>query len=125
MQPSPAPLKMNELHTVQDSGLWEWIAVLLRRRLRFQVRGRSMLPLLDQGDEVFVDARKKVTKGDVIVLRHPYRIDIVLVKYVAFINEHGAVYVLGVNLVESTDSRSFGWVEPHQIYGCVHSRFRP
>lgn len=125
MQPSPAPLKLNELHTIQDVGCWEWILFLLRRRLRFQVRGRSMLPLLDQGDEVFVDARKKATKGDVIVLRHPYRIDVVLIKYVAFINESGAVYVLGTNLAESTDSRGFGWVEPHQIYGCVHSRFRP
>ena len=78
-----------------------------------------MLPLLDQGDEVFVDARKKATKGDVIVLRHPYRIDIVLVKYVAFINEHGAVYVLGVNLVKSTVI--FYYI---QVYHCYYHLYR-
>ena len=83
-----------------------------------------MLPFLDQGDEVFVVPQKVPRRGEYIVFRHPYRTDVVLIKYVAFINEEGDIYVLGTNLEESTDSRCFGWIPSHLIYGRIHSRFR-
>ena len=125
MSRPPVPMKLAELHPIRETVLWGWVTAILGYRLRFQVRGTSMRPLLHHDDEVFVDPRKKTARGDTVVLRHPYRTDVILIKYVASINESGAVYVLGTNLAESTDSRGFGWVSPHLIYGCVRSRFRP
>ena len=83
-----------------------------------------MLPLLKPNDLVLVVPGSTVSIGDLIVLRHPYKTDVILIKYVAFINERGAVYVLGSNLEESTDSRIFGWIHPKLIFGCIQSRIR-
>jgi nickel-type superoxide dismutase maturation protease len=124
----PLPLSLDQIKTPKESNLWDWIALLLKRRLRFNVHGNSMLPLLYNGDDIFVYPKrfekKELKIGDLIVIRHPYRTDLILIKYVASIQEQGDVYVLGINLKESTDSRSFGWIPPSLIYGCIQSRFK-
>ena len=122
---TPAPLSLDELVDIKETGLWEITALILKRRLRFRVQGRSMHPKLEANDLVLAIPGNKVFVGDFIVLRHPYKTDVTLIKYVAFINEQGAVYVLGINLEESTDSRSFGWIHPQLIIGRIRSLIRP
>ena len=121
----PAPLPVYDVAKIKETGLWEIIALLLKRRLRFRVQGLSMLPLLEPKDLVLVSPVKQVSVGDIIVLRHPFKTDVTLIKYVAFVNDQGAVYVLGTNLKESTDSRTLGWISHKLIYGRVQSRIRP
>ena len=120
----PVPLSIDDLVEVKETGLWDIAALLLGRRIRFRVQGRSMLPLLEPQDLVLVISGSTVSVGDLIVLRHPFKLDVILIKYVAFINEHGSVYVLGVNLQESTDSRTIGWILPTLILGRICSRIR-
>ena len=84
-----------------------------------------MLPLLEPQDLVLVIPGSKVSVGDLIVLRHPFKLDVTLTKYVAFVRENGAVYVLGVNLQESTDSRTIGWILPKLVLGRIQSRIKP
>ena len=122
---TPVPLSIDDLVEIKETGLWDITALLLGRRIRFRVQGRSMLPLLDPQDLVLVMPGSTVSVGDLIVLRHPFKLDVTLVKYVAFVNEHGSVYVLGVNLQESTDSRTIGWILPKLILGRISSRIRP
>ncbi|NET60438.1 MAG: S26 family signal peptidase, partial [Symploca sp. SIO2E6] len=60
---------------------------------------------------------------DVVVIRHPEHKDMRLIKRVIAVRQNGACFVQGDNPLQSTDSRVFGWVEPHLILGRVTSRF--
>ena len=122
---APSPLPVDDVARVKEAGLWEITAFLMKRRFRFRVEGQSMLPVLKPKDLVFARPVNQLSIGDVIVLRHPFKTNVTLIKDVAFVNEKGAVYVLGTNLKESTDSRTLGWVLPEHIYGRVQSRIRP
>ena len=95
----------------------------LRRRVRYQVSGRSMVPILIPGDEVLVHPRARLRVGDVVVAYHPYRAETLLIKEVSEIDGHGRLYLVGVNPKESTDSRTLGALPPHSIIGRVTSRF--
>lgn len=112
---------------LQDSNLGELLLWIMRLRRRFHVTGASMAPLLEPGDEVLIDPRAyrrmPPSRGDIVVVRHPYRIDLLLVKRVASVLENGDCRLEGDNPSESTDSRVFGPLPPEQIVGRVTSRF--
>jgi len=86
-----------------------------------------MAPLLRPGDEVLVDMRAyrqmRPCLGDIVVARHPYRSDLLLIKRVAQVLENGSCTLEGDNPTESTDSRAFGSLPPECILGRVTSRF--
>jgi nickel-type superoxide dismutase maturation protease len=86
-----------------------------------------MATLLEPGDEVLVDPRayrqKPPRPGDLVVARHPYRTDLLLIKRVARVLENGYCALEGDNPAESTDSRAFGSLSPERILGRVTSRF--
>ncbi len=86
-----------------------------------------MAPLLKPGDEVLVDPRAyrrmPPLPGDIVVARHPYRTDLRLIKRVVSVSGSGRCYLKGDNLLESTDSRTFGLVGLKQILGQVTCRF--
>ncbi len=112
---------------LEDSNLQELLLWLLRLRRRFRVTGASMVPLLEPGDEVLVDTRayRKTPPrpGDIVVARHPYRTDLLLIKRVAQVLDNGYCALKGDNPSESTDSRTFGSLPPERILGRVTSRF--
>ncbi len=86
-----------------------------------------MLPLLQPGDEVLVNIwaykRSPPQIGDLIVFRHPDRSHLQILKRIVSIEENESYFVLGDNLAESNDSRTFGLVSPKLIIGKVTSRF--
>lgn len=82
-----------------------------------------MLPALAPGDEVLVALGRPVDVGDIVLARHPYRRDVVLLKRVDHIDSQGRLHLLGDNPRESTDSRSFGSVGAERVIGRVTSRF--
>ena len=111
---------------LNESSWRELLFWLLRFRKRFRVTGTSMAPLLQPGDEVLVDPRayKRAAPrvGHIVVSRHPYRVDVRLVKRITAILEDGRCLLEGDNPSDSTDSRSFGAIAPQQILGRVISR---
>lgn len=62
-------------------------------------------------------SRATLTVGDVIVFSHPVTKQ-KIIKRIAEIKKE-KLYVLGDNKKESTDSRSFGWIDKKSIIGKV------
>ena len=105
------------------SGFIELLALLCRLRHRIRVSGDSMLPLIQDGDELLYASQSTYRSGDLVVARHPFK-NALLVKRVFAIDEDGHYDLRGDNAEESTDSRSLGNFAPQHVLGCVTSRFR-
>lgn len=105
-----------------DVGLW-----LLRRRQRFRVEGRSMLPTLAPGKEVLIDpqayGQQPPQLQDLVVAEHPQRPGFRLIKRVVAADTEGCCDLRGDNPESSTDSRQFGEVKRDGILGQVICHF--
>jgi len=89
-----------------------------------RIVGPSMEPRLRNGEVFLVALRAAVQPGDVALLQHPERPELLTVKRVVRRDEQGW-WVEGDNPLESTDSRQFGAVPPESIRGRVLFRLRP
>ncbi len=112
---------------LEESNIEELLLWLLRKRRRLRVKGFSMMPLLQPGEEILVDIKayeKKLPQlGDLVIAVHPNYPNLRLIKRVAQVSEDGYCFLIGDNTSASTDSRSFGLVALEQIVGRVTSRF--
>jgi nickel-type superoxide dismutase maturation protease len=86
------------------------------------VAGGSMAPGLRDGDWILARRSARVGVGDVVVLEHPGRPGLLVVKRVAAVQPDG-YWVLGDHPDGSTDSRHFGAVR--EVLGRVVWRVRP
>jgi nickel-type superoxide dismutase maturation protease len=86
------------------------------------VSGPSMEPALADGDWVLARTSGRVRVGHVVVLAHPQRPGMLIVKRVARVGPDG-YWVLGDAPAASTDSRQFGAVP--DVLGRVVWRVRP
>ena len=91
------------------------------------VTGRSMVPTLEPGDRLIVEARsyrkRSPLPGEIVLAADPRTPHRELVKRVAAL-EGGAVTVLGDN-PDSTDSRTFGLVPAASVRWRVLFRYWP
>jgi phage repressor protein C with HTH and peptisase S24 domain len=72
-----------------------------------------MLPTFRPGQLVVAAAPvRSISVGDVVVVRHD---GLEKIKRVARLREGNELYVLGDNPLESTDSRTFGWLSAKQV----------
>jgi nickel-type superoxide dismutase maturation protease len=116
---------MDYVDTVVGREVLLW---LLGRRRRLRVVGGSMLPMLSPETEVLVDLRayrqgRSPSVGEIVVAEHPHQSGFWLIKRVAAIRDNGDCVLLGDNLADSTDSRSFGAIAPTKLLGLVTCRF--
>ncbi|MCX5092823.1 nickel-type superoxide dismutase maturation protease [Streptomyces sp. NBC_00365] len=89
-----------------------------------EVRGPSMVPTLQHGDRLVVQYGARVRPGDVVVLRHPFQQDLLVVKRIAERRE-GGWWVLGDNAYAGGDSTDYGTVPEDLVLGKVRLRYRP
>ena len=93
------------------------------RRRRYRVSGDSMFPALRDGDEVDVDLAafrsREPRPGEIVLARHPFKRETVIVKRVARIESDGRVFLVGDDPLGSSDSHGFGAVAPDAIVGLV------
>ncbi|MEV5984766.1 nickel-type superoxide dismutase maturation protease [Streptomyces sp. NPDC052051] len=89
-----------------------------------EVTGPSMVPTLQHGDRLLVRYGARVRPGDVIVLRHPFQQDLLVVKRAVELRE-GGWWVLGDNAYAGGDSTDYGAVPEELVLGKVRWRYRP
>jgi nickel-type superoxide dismutase maturation protease len=89
-----------------------------------EVTGPSMVPTLRHGDRLLVRYGARVRPGDVVVLRHPFQQDLLVVKR-AVERRDGGWWVLGDNAFAGGDSTDYGVVPPELVLARVLLRVRP
>lgn len=89
-----------------------------------EVTGPSMVPTLCHGDRLVVQWGARVRAGDVVVLRHPFQQDLLVVKRAAE-RRDGGWWVLGDNAYAGGDSTDYGTVPEELVLGKVWFRYRP
>ncbi|WP_459754211.1 nickel-type superoxide dismutase maturation protease [Streptomyces sennicomposti] len=89
-----------------------------------EVTGPSMVPTLYHGDRLLVRYGARIRPGDVVVLRHPFQQDLLVVKRAAERRE-GGWWVLADNTYAGGDSTDYGTVPEELVLGKVWFRYRP
>jgi nickel-type superoxide dismutase maturation protease len=102
----------------------ERMLFFLGRRRGFLVEGDSMLPALKNGDAVLINPKAKAATGDIVLANHPYKESVKILKRVKRFNKKGDLYLVGDNLKESTDSRTFGAVPLKYLIGKATCRLK-
>ncbi|MFZ4485756.1 MAG: nickel-type superoxide dismutase maturation protease [Candidatus Nanopelagicales bacterium] len=88
-----------------------------------RIAGPSMEPALKSGDWWLVRTVGRIRPGDVLLLRHPARPDLLVVKR-AVREDPAGWWVEGDNAAWSDDSRGFGSVPRDRVIGCLLLRYR-
>ncbi|MFE4332701.1 nickel-type superoxide dismutase maturation protease [Streptomyces sp. NPDC056831] len=99
----------------------------LAARVPFQmveVMGPSMVPTLYHGDWLLVQYGATVRPGDVVILRHPFQQDLLIVKRAAE-RRRGGWWVLADNTFAGGDSTDYGTVPEELVLARVRARYRP
>ncbi|MEV7471494.1 nickel-type superoxide dismutase maturation protease [Streptomyces kronopolitis] len=97
---------------------------LLRAFGLAEVYNPSMVPTLRPGDQLVVQYGAAVRPGAVVVLRHPFRQDLLIVKR-AVRRLDGGWWVQGDNPFVENDSREFGVVPDELVIARAWIRVRP
>lgn len=92
-----------------------------------EVTGPSMAPTLNHGDQVLVRYGAAVRPGGVVVLRHPFQQDLLVVKRAVHRRAGGSWWVLGDNPYNEApgDSTVYGPVPDDLVLATALLRFRP
>ena len=99
---------------------WRWP---LRR---VAVHGHSMRPGLEPGDRLLVLGWGRTRPGDLVAVADPRDSERVLVKRVTSVDAgDNRLTIAGDNPAASTDSRTFGPVDPGLVLGRVIYRYWP
>ncbi len=88
------------------------------------VAGPSMVPTLREGDQLLVRYGAPIRPGAVVLFRHPFQQDLLVVKR-AVERRAGGWWLLSDNRPVDSDSRSYGAVPDELVLGRVLLRLRP
>ena len=102
----------------------ERVLFFLGRRRAVLVEGDSMLPNLKNGDGILINSDEKVAVGDIVLAKHPFKKSVTILKRLSEIDENGNYFLIGDNLAESTDSRTFGAISAKHILGKAVCRLK-
>ena len=102
----------------------EKIAYFLGWREIFLIEGDSMFPALKDGDFVLINPYADLRIGDIALARHPFKQSVKIIKRIREISPERKYFLVGDNLSESTDSRSFGVIPAKDILGKAVCRLK-
>lgn len=90
----------------------------------FCVEGDSMFPVLKAGDLVLINPYAELQIGDIVLAQHPFKQSVKIIKRIAEILNSEKYFLLGDNLSESSDSRSFGAISAKDILGKAEAKIK-
>lgn len=102
----------------------EKVLFYLGMRRAIRVEGDSMLPNLKNGDGILIDADAKISVGDIILAKHPFKKSVIILKRLTEIDQNGNYFLVGDNPSESSDSRTFGALSAKHILGKAVCRLK-
>lgn len=115
------------MEQVQTKITWyDLLLLFLGRYKRYRVTGHSMEPTLQPGDEVLTrpfHLFQPVAQGTIVIAKHPKSPETTFIKRVDQILDDGSFILLGDNLSQSSDSRSYGPFRPEWIRAIVVKKF--
>jgi signal peptidase I len=110
-------------------------AIVRWKPFRVEISGGSMAPNLLPGDWALAVARRRIRRGDVVVVEHPHRPGFEMVKRIVAVPGDGRPggvvlrpgewWVEGDVPAESTDSRHFGPVRTRHVKAVVRLIYWP
>lgn len=115
---------MNVDLTLPIASWSDLILLLFGRNRAVRVSGRSMEPTLADNEIVLVGKVVKPKPGDIVLVDHPYKKSIRVLKRIVRVDDSGRFELLGDNPQESTDSRTFGSVPIEYIKGKAVCRLK-
>ncbi len=82
-----------------------------------------MLPLLRDGCYVIYKKLKKssfslLKNNQIVIAIHPFKSDCLIIKKILYMNKKG-VFLIGLNINNSNDSRNYGIINYDQVLGIV------
>ena len=108
--------------TFSKANWFEIFLLTIGKRKRLRVTGDSMSPCLKNGDEILIKKVVNLKIGDVVLANHPFKQSVKILKRISEITEDGKYFLVGDNLIESTDSRTFGTISLNEILGKVEKK---
>ncbi len=113
-------------HELPDLNYWEFFLQLCGLRKKLKIKGISMQPTLNSGEEFLMNPHAYIKRSpqvnDIVVILHPQQPSLRIIKRIAKIEKGDRYFLLGDNLSHSDDSRSFGLIERKQILGKLTTR---
>jgi len=87
-----------------------------------QVVGESMYPTLYDGDYLIVDIKAKPEDQDIVIIKAgelDIECELIVKRYYEDLSSENGLYVIGDNMDNSLDSRTFGEIPKEKFYGVV------
>jgi nickel-type superoxide dismutase maturation protease len=111
-------------NALPEADWMEEIAYVCGFREIFRVEGDSMFPALKDGDLVLINPYADLQIGDIVLAQHPFKQSVKIIKRITEILPGERYILLGDNLPESSDSRSFGAIAAKDILGKAEARIK-
>ena len=112
-------------NALPEADWMEEIAYVCGFREIFRVEGDSMFPALKDGDLVLINPYADLQIGDIVLAQHPFKQSVKIIKRITEILPGERYILLGDNLPESSDSRSFGALAAKDILGKAEAKIKP
>jgi nickel-type superoxide dismutase maturation protease len=88
------------------------------------IRGDSMWPTFSDGEKIMASevSKEKLTIGDIVVSKHPFKSEVIIVKRINRILADNRLFLQGDNPdpLASEDSHNFGPVKNNLIIGIIN-----
>jgi nickel-type superoxide dismutase maturation protease len=111
------------MKNLPKAGPYEIALIFLGYRHKYVCTGNSMNPTIKNRETVLVDKNPEIIEvGDIVLAKNPAELFGEIIKRVERITENGNYFLVGDNLGNSIDSRSFGAVKREYIKGKVVAR---
>lgn len=109
---------------IPEANWKERILFFLGKRKVIFVEENAMLPPLKKGDAVLLDPTAEVEVGDIVLINHPSKQNVKMIKRIGEISKDEKFLLIGDDEGETSDSRSLSEIPKKDILGKITCRLK-